>query len=82
MWIKNRWPDREGWWWFYGRTEYETRFGMARSIGMVRVRQCANGIAVARNGAFIWEREIDRPFWFMSIDEPEIPHDEESQHES
>jgi hypothetical protein len=77
MWRKNEWPSIEGWYWFHGRTVCEARFGDGNKLGMVYVRQCANGVAVARNNCFIWESEMERPYWFMPIEPPTPPVDDD-----
>lgn len=72
MWRKDEWPVAEGWYWFFGRSVCEARFGRERSLSVAKVRQCANGVAAAVNNNLIWESELERPYWFMLI-EPPVP---------
>lgn len=75
MWRMNEWPTAEGWYWFYGRDKVTARFGQAKALKMARVRLCANGVAVTVNNNFVWEKDMEQPYWFAPIEEPKPPED-------
>ena len=69
----DKWPNKEGCYWFYGHPyKGEKEQGRKPELNFVRVQKISNGFIYVREGAFWFKKECDYGL-FRKIDAPKLP---------